>query len=44
MEYDTLIRHGLPMVGVVLSQNQPGPHSPRPYPVHLAQAFAFFGL
>ena len=32
------------LVGVVLTQNQPGPHSDRPYPVYLAQAFAFFGL
>jgi CubicO group peptidase (beta-lactamase class C family) len=32
------------LVGIVLSQNQPGPHSPRPYAVYLAQAFAFFGL
>jgi CubicO group peptidase (beta-lactamase class C family) len=32
------------LVGVVLTQNQPGPHSPRPYPVYLAQAFAFAGL
>jgi CubicO group peptidase (beta-lactamase class C family) len=32
------------LVGVVLTQNQPGPHSPHPYPVYLAQAFAFAGL
>ena len=32
------------LVGVVLTQNQPGPHSGRPYPVYLAQAFAFLGL
>jgi CubicO group peptidase (beta-lactamase class C family) len=32
------------LVGVVLTQNQPGPFSPRPYPIYLAQAIAFFGL
>jgi CubicO group peptidase (beta-lactamase class C family) len=32
------------LVGVVLTQNQPGPFSDRPYPIYLAQAFAFFGL
>jgi CubicO group peptidase (beta-lactamase class C family) len=32
------------LVGVVLTQNQPGPHSARPYPVYLAQTFAFLGL
>jgi CubicO group peptidase (beta-lactamase class C family) len=32
------------LVGIVLTQNQPGPHSDRPYPIYLAQAFAFFGL
>jgi len=32
------------LVGVVLSQNQPSEHSGRPYAVHLAQSFAFFGL
>jgi len=32
------------LVGVVLAQNQPGPFSSRPYPVHIAQSFAFFGL
>ena len=32
------------LVGVVLSQNQPGPYSPTPYVVYLAQALAFFGL
>lgn len=32
------------LVGVVLTQNQPGPHSGRPYPVYIAQAFAFMGL
>jgi len=32
------------LVGVVLSQNQPSAHSRRPYAVHLAQGFAFFGL
>jgi CubicO group peptidase (beta-lactamase class C family) len=32
------------LVGVVLTQNQPGPFSDRPYAVYLAQAFAFFGL
>ncbi len=32
------------LAGVVLSQNQPGPYSDTPYPVYLAQAFAFFGL
>jgi hypothetical protein len=28
----------------VLSQNQPGPYSPTPYVVYIAQALAFFGL
>ena len=32
------------LVGVSLTQNQPGPFSGRPYPVYLAQAFAFLGL
>lgn len=32
------------LVGVVLSQNQPGPHSGWPVAVHLSQAFAFWGL
>lgn len=32
------------LIGIVLSQNQPGPHSPRPYAVYLAQAFPFLGL
>ena len=32
------------LVGVVLSQNQPGPYSPTPYVVYLARALAFFGL
>ncbi len=32
------------LVGVVLAQNQPAPDSPPPYPVYLAQSFAFFGL
>jgi CubicO group peptidase (beta-lactamase class C family) len=32
------------LVGVVLSQNQPGPYSPTPYVVYIAQALAFFGL
>jgi len=32
------------LVGVVISQNQPGEFSGRPYAVHLAQSFAFFGL
>jgi CubicO group peptidase (beta-lactamase class C family) len=32
------------LVGVVLSQNQPGPYSPTPYVVYLAQALAFLGL
>ena len=32
------------LVGVVLSQNQPGPYSPTPYVDYLAQALAFFGL
>jgi CubicO group peptidase (beta-lactamase class C family) len=32
------------LVGVVITQNQPGRFSGRPYPVYLAQAFAFLGL
>ena len=32
------------LVGVVLSQNQPGPYSGLPLGVYLAQSFAFFGL
>jgi CubicO group peptidase (beta-lactamase class C family) len=32
------------LVGIVLSQNQPGPFSPTPYVVYLAQALAFLGL
>ena len=32
------------LVGVVISQNQPSEYSDRPYAVHLAQSFAFFGL
>ncbi len=32
------------LVGVVISQNQPSETSGRPYAVHLAQSFAFFGL
>lgn len=32
------------LVGVVLAQDQPGPYGGRPYPVYLAQSFAFFGL
>ncbi len=32
------------LIGIVLSQNQPGPYSARPYAVYLAQAFPFFGL
>ena len=32
------------LAGVVLAQNQPGPYSDTPYPVFVAQAFAFFGL
>ncbi len=32
------------LVGVVLAQNQPAPGSSPPYPVYLAQSFAFFGL
>jgi len=32
------------LVGVVLTQNQPGPFSDRPYAIYLAQAFAFYGL
>lgn len=32
------------LVGVVLTQNQPGPHSPRPYPIYFATALAFFGI
>lgn len=31
------------LVGVVLTQNQPGPFSGRPYPIYLAQAFALLG-
>lgn len=31
------------LAGVVLTQNQPGPYSPRPYAIYLAQAFAFWG-
>lgn len=31
------------LVGVVLAQNQPAEHSPIPYPVFLAQSFAYFG-
>jgi CubicO group peptidase (beta-lactamase class C family) len=31
------------LVGVVLTQNQPSEFSGRPYPIYLAQAFAFFG-
>jgi CubicO group peptidase (beta-lactamase class C family) len=32
------------LVGVVLTQNQPSPHSSLPYPVYLAPAMAYFGL
>jgi CubicO group peptidase (beta-lactamase class C family) len=32
------------LVGVILTQNEPGPHSPLPYPIYVAPAFAFFGL
>ena len=32
------------LVGVVLSQNQPGPYSPTPYAVYIAQGLAFLGL
>lgn len=32
------------LVGVILAQNQPGPFSGRPYPVYLAQTFAYLGL
>jgi CubicO group peptidase (beta-lactamase class C family) len=32
------------LVGVVLTQNQPGPHSPLPYPIYIATALAFFGI
>lgn len=32
------------LVGVVLTQNQPSEFSSRPYPIYLAQAFAFFGM
>ena len=32
------------LVGVVLSQNQPGPYSPTPYVIYLTQALAFLGL
>ena len=31
------------LVGVVLAQNQPAEHSPLPYPVYLAQSFAYWG-
>jgi CubicO group peptidase (beta-lactamase class C family) len=31
------------LVGVVLAQNQPAENSPIPYPVFLAQSFAYFG-
>ena len=31
------------LAGVVLAQNQPGEHSPLPYPIYLAQTFAHFG-
>ena len=29
--------------GVVLAQNQPGPHSPLPYAIYIAPAFAVLG-
>lgn len=32
------------LVGVVMSQNEPGPHSDLPLALYLAQAFAFIGL
>ena len=32
------------LVGVVMSQNQTGPYSPRPFAVYLAQGLAFLGL
>lgn len=32
------------LVGVILSQNQPGPFSDWPIAVHLSQAFAFWGI
>jgi CubicO group peptidase (beta-lactamase class C family) len=32
------------LVGIVLSQNQTGPYSPKPFVVYLAQALAFLGL
>ena len=32
------------LVGVIMSQNQPGPYSDWPIAVHLSQAFAFWGL
>ena len=32
------------LVGVVLSQNQPGPYSPTPFAVYIAQGLAFLGL
>jgi len=32
------------LVGVVLTQNQPGPYSSLPYPIHIAPAIALFGL
>jgi hypothetical protein len=31
------------LVGVVMAQNQPGEFSGPPYPVYVAQAFAYFG-
>jgi len=32
------------LVGIVLTQNQPGPHSPLPYPIYVAPAIAQYGL
>ena len=32
------------LVGVIMSQHQPGPHSGWPIAVHLSQAFAYWGL
>ena len=32
------------LVGIALSQNQPGPYSPTPYVIYLTQALAFLGL
>jgi CubicO group peptidase (beta-lactamase class C family) len=32
------------LVGVVLTQNEPGPYSPLPYPIYFAPSFAYLGL